>query len=220
MFTIRPARRGGTACQEQFQNRRGLSRFCAVLGAKWDCPLLREGFETAPRAFPSTPPWVAGVERSDPQRFGGHCGRRPNPATRNLIICESIAATNGWRPESDSSTNRFASRSPQLRSSMIRWTRCFSGAMNGTVSPVSRGNMNCTPRPINTMLSCCAASSCPGVRSCGPKREANRLPLTKRDGIIFDQLIGRQAVAYLGPPDEERRTFYRAQIVPEPFPVR
>ena len=26
------------------ENRRGLSQFCAVLGAKWDCPLLRGGF--------------------------------------------------------------------------------------------------------------------------------------------------------------------------------
>jgi len=25
------------------ENRRGLSRFCGVLGAKWDCPLLRDG---------------------------------------------------------------------------------------------------------------------------------------------------------------------------------
>src|SRR6185369_848408 len=26
------------------KNRRGLSRFCVVRGAKWDCPLLRGGF--------------------------------------------------------------------------------------------------------------------------------------------------------------------------------
>jgi hypothetical protein len=32
---------------KQFQNRRGLSQFCAVRGAKWDCPLLRGGIETA-----------------------------------------------------------------------------------------------------------------------------------------------------------------------------
>jgi hypothetical protein len=37
----------GRLASRMFHNRRGLSQFCGVLGAKWDCPLLRGGFETS-----------------------------------------------------------------------------------------------------------------------------------------------------------------------------
>ena len=44
-----PAVAGGAgAAYWPSENRRGLSRFCGVLGAKWDCPLLPVGFWIGP----------------------------------------------------------------------------------------------------------------------------------------------------------------------------
>ena len=34
--------------QKRFQNRRGLSQFCRVCGAKWDCPRVLGGFVRVP----------------------------------------------------------------------------------------------------------------------------------------------------------------------------
>jgi hypothetical protein len=63
VFCGKPNRKGNEVAIEQFQNRRGLSPFCAAFGEKWGLSPSPRGFETASKLLTDFDPAMVQLTR-------------------------------------------------------------------------------------------------------------------------------------------------------------